>query len=138
MKFEKSCGAIVFHENERREKRFLIIHMNQGHYSFPKGHVESMEDEYTTAHREVLEETGIRMSIIEGFRYVETYSPFKGVMKDVVFFLGKAKNINITPQLEEIQSASFVSKEKVKALLTYSQDQEVFCSALDFIEEHHL
>ena len=37
MKKEKSCGCIVFNNN----MEVLLIKMNAGHWSCPKGHVET-------------------------------------------------------------------------------------------------
>ena len=39
---EKSCGCIIFND----EKKVLLVHMNHGHWSFPKGHVENDESKY--------------------------------------------------------------------------------------------
>ena len=54
MKFEKSCGAVVFSNN-----KVLIIEHNYGHISFPKGHVEKDETLIEAIIREVKEELGI-------------------------------------------------------------------------------
>ena len=70
MIFEKSCGAVVIH-NERDEagslQRYVLMikHTAGGHYSFPKGHVEVGETETMTAEREVLEETSVKIHINE-------------------------------------------------------------------------
>ena len=54
---EKSCGAIVYRKYHGNTEILLIKHINSGHWSFPKGHVERGETEVQTAHREILEET---------------------------------------------------------------------------------
>ncbi len=38
---EKSCGAIVFRKFHGNIEILLIKHVNSGHWSFPKGHVET-------------------------------------------------------------------------------------------------
>ena len=40
MKFEKSCGSVVFFED-----KVLIVKHNEGHWDFPKGHIEDGESE---------------------------------------------------------------------------------------------
>ncbi len=89
MKKEKSCGAVVIKE-EQDGLKFLIIKQHDEYWHFPKGHVEKGETEEQTAIREIKEETNIDVEIDTNFRKVITYSPKEGVIKDVVFFIGKA------------------------------------------------
>ena len=49
---EKSCGAIVFTEDDEGIK-YVIIESKEGYFGFPKGHVEKNETELETARREV-------------------------------------------------------------------------------------
>lgn len=131
---EKSCGCIVF--NELNE--VLLVQMHSGHWSFPKGHVEENETEKETALRETKEETNIDCHIIDGFREVNTYSPFKGTIKDVVFFLATVSKSTITKQDEEIKNASFVNVEKAKKLITYKNDLHIFKLALEYKTKHNI
>lgn len=137
MKKEKSCGAIVY-ITENNTLKFLMIHMNQGHFSFPKGHVEPNENEFNTASREVKEETNIDIEFVEGFREVATYQPAYEVTKDVVFFLAKATSFDLKIQTEELQSAGFYTKEEIRSNITFDTDQIIFSQALKFMEEHYL
>ena len=43
MKYEKSCGAIIFDGD-----KVLILQQTAGHWGFPKGHVEDGETEVET------------------------------------------------------------------------------------------
>ena len=61
MILEKSCGAIVYRRHHGNLEILLIKHVNSGHWSFPKGHVEEGETEVETATREIKEETGIEV-----------------------------------------------------------------------------
>ena len=45
MKWEKSCGAVVFRKAGDTLEVLLIRHKNGGHWAFPKGHVEHEETE---------------------------------------------------------------------------------------------
>lgn len=67
MMHEKSCGAIVY-QIHRNIEILLIKHVNSGHWSFPKGHVEGTETEVETAKREIKEETAIDVLIDPTFR----------------------------------------------------------------------
>ena len=68
MLHEKSCGAIVYRKSHGNTEILLIKHVNSGHWSFPKGHVEGNETELETAQREIKEETGIDVILDPTFR----------------------------------------------------------------------
>ena len=91
MLHEKSCGAIVYRKFHGNTEILLIKHINSGHWSFPKGHVEGEETEVETARREIKEETSIDVIIDPTFRETVSYSPKKDTVKVVVYFLAKAK-----------------------------------------------
>ena len=65
---EKSCGCVVFNKG-----KVLIEESLSGFYGFPKGHIESGENEEECAYRETLEETGIRCRIDSSKRFVISY-----------------------------------------------------------------
>ena len=77
MEKEKSCGAVIFREENTR-RYYLVLKSTQGHTTLCKGHVEGEETEHETAAREIREETGLEVEFIHGFRRVITYSPFPG------------------------------------------------------------
>ena len=108
MLHEKSCGAIVYRKFHGNTEILLIKHINSGHWSFPKGHVEAGETEVETARREIMEETSIDVIIDPTFRETVTYSPKKDTIKVVVYFLAKAKNVDFVPQEDEIAEIRWV------------------------------
>ncbi len=126
MRYEKSCGSVVFND----DGKVLIVKHNLGHWDFPKGHMEENEDEYDTAIREVKEETNIDIILDSRYRYVITYDPFPNVIKDVVYFIGKAKNNDVKNQEEEIEIVKFVSIEEAFSLLTHDNAKNVLKKVL--------
>ena len=124
---EKSCGVIVFYND-----KVLLIKHNLGHIGFPKGHVEGMETEEETAIREVKEETNCDVEIVPGFREIITYSPKKNITKDVIFFIGKPLNKELSPQLEEVQKVDFVNYKEALNLLTYQDEKDLLKKALQY------
>lgn len=125
MTYEKSCGAIVYRKHHGNTEILLIKHVNSGHWSFPKGHVEQGEDETETALREVMEETGIDIMIDPSFRETVTYFPRKDTQKVVVYFIGKAKNFEYKPQEDEIAEIRWVDIGHAIQLLTYENDKTI-------------
>ncbi len=122
---EKSCGAIVYRKFHGNTEILLIKHVNSGHWSFPKGHVEDEETEVETAMREVREETGIDVIIDPTFRETVSYSPKKDTQKVVVYFVAKAKNFDFSPQEEEISEIKWVEIGRASTVLTYENDRSI-------------
>lgn len=132
---EKACGIIVFDE----KNRVLIVKHNKGHYGFPKGHVEENESEEETALREVKEETNCDVDIIPNSRLNPIhYSPKEGVMKEVVFFVGRPINKDIIPQEEELSFAGFVPvKEAFELVSVFKDEVGLLEEAVSFIEKEN-
>lgn len=133
MTFEKSCGAIVYRKHHGNTEILLIKHLNSGHWSFPKGHVEEGETEIETALREIKEETNIDVMIDPTFRETVTYFPKKETQKIVVYFIAKAKNYDFTPQESEIADIKWVDICYAASLLTYENDKTIVAKAKNAI-----
>jgi 8-oxo-dGTP pyrophosphatase MutT (NUDIX family) len=125
MTHEKSCGAIVYRKHHGNIEILLIKHVNSGHWSFPKGHVEEGESETQTAAREVFEETGLDVIIDPTFREIVTYSPRKDAHKTVVYFIAKARKHVFNPQAEEIAEIKWVDVGHAANVLTYDNDKAI-------------
>lgn len=137
MSYEKSCGAIVFRKYHGNTELLLIKHSAGGHWSFPKGHVEANETEQQTALREVMEETHIDVDLDPTFREVVTYSPKRDVKKDVIYFLGRAKNFDYIPQEEEIAQIKWVEINLAHSFLTYDNDKQLVNKAKPIIKDFY-
>lgn len=125
---EKSCGAVIFRKHQDLYQ-FVLVQQRHGlHFGFPKGHVETNESEQMTAKREVKEETGLDVELFEDMRVKITYSPKKGVMKDVIYFLAHAISHELKPQEEEIIEVKWVDASEVLNHLTYQSDKNMFIS----------
>lgn len=120
---EKSCGAAVYRTVNGVRQYFLIFNKKNnatGHWGFPKGHTENGENEYETAAREILEETGL-LVVFEGKeRVVSHYSPKPGIEKDAVYFLANVRN-NQTVKLQKEEAADYqwCTFSEAKTLLTF-------------------
>ncbi len=134
MKKEKSCGAIVY-RYYNNDIYILMIQMNFGHWSFPKGHVEGIETEEQTAIREVKEETNIDVIIDKNFREVTTYSPLTDVLKDVVYFVGTPISNKLIRQEEEVSDLKWVHCEDALNIVTYESDRNILVKAIEYIKE---
>lgn len=135
MQFEKSCGAVVYRKYHGNIEILLIKHVNSGHWSFPKGHVEDDETEIETAKREIMEETSIEVMIDPTFRETVSYSPKKDVQKEVVYFIARARNTNFTLQQAEVCDARWVDINYASNVLTYDNDKKIVNKAKNVIKK---
>ncbi len=123
MKYEKSCGAVIYRRNGAENEYLLVFNKKagaNGHWGFPKGHREGTENEYETAAREVFEEIGISVVFCGNTKATTTYSPREGITKDAVYFLATPKNnTNIKLQYSEIAEYRWCKFVEAKSLLTY-------------------
>jgi len=134
MRWEKSCGAVIYRENNNEYEFLIISHNSDGHWGFPKGHVEEGEKEEETAVREVYEETGLQVDFIEGFRSREEYSPKENVMKEVIFFISKANSCEVNIQLCEVRDYKWASFEEASKLLQYVCSKQTLSEAYEFLK----
>lgn len=134
--YEKSCGAVVFFRAKDGIKLLLVRNCNGKYWSFPKGHMEVGENEYRTALREVLEETGLNVKIYKGYRQVSDYSPFGNIKKRVVFFLGEAPTDKVKIQRSEIESYVWASFEQAYKMCSYQNDMRILETAQKAIDSH--
>ena len=130
---EKSCGAAIF-ARRGEDILWLVEHMQKGHTSLCKGHVEHGETEHETAVREIREETALSVTFLDGFRERIEYSPYPGCVKEVIFFLAQADNMDVTAQPEEVSSIQWLPYEDALAALTYEDDKRILTAAREYLK----
>ena len=136
MRYEKSCGAVIFRRAEDWNV-LLIRHTKGRHISFPKGHVEAGETESQTAEREIREETGLRVRVDRRFRAENRYNIRPDTQKLVVIFVALTEQEEIIPQPEEIAEAFWVPIEEAATRLTYERDRKIMRDAFAHIQKYH-
>ena len=123
--YEKSCGGIIFYKTRQNVKILLVKNNNGRYWSFPKGHIEDGETEQETAIREIKEETGLDVTLVNNFREISEYCPFGKIRKRVVFFLARAFTDNVRIQEEEIDSYIWVDLQQARKLCSYDNDLRI-------------
>lgn len=137
MKYEKSCGAVIFRKTPEGWKVLLIRHTRGRHISFPKGHMEPGELESHTAEREVFEETGIRVKVDRRYRAENRYNIRSDIQKLVVIFAAVTRQVEVTPQPEEIAAADWYSVDEALEKLTYERDRKILRDALVHVRKYY-
>ena len=134
MSKEKSCGAVVYRETGSEIEFLAIKSKAHGDWGFPKGHMEKSESEQETAKREVLEETGLNVTLIDEFRTTVKYIMPNGVEKEVVYFIGKVlPDHTVKVQQEEIEEYRWLKFNEILPLITYENTREVLIKAKKFL-----
>ena len=122
MKKEKSCGCVIFNNNE-----VLVIKDTNGNYGFPKGHMENGETEVETAIRETKEETNVDVIIDESRRYeINYYIKERDIDKTVVFFRARYNGGNLKIQEGETEEILWVPTKDIMNVLTWKDSKEVY------------
>ena len=137
---EKSCGVVLFNE----QKVLLLQYATgqkegewdlQGHWDFPKGHVDKGETEIETATRELEEETGIKnIILLDNFRKTINYKIQKRdrkISKEVVFFIATTVGTEINLSHEHVDYGWFDFTSALKQL-TYDNARSVLSEAIIF------
>lgn len=117
----KAGGGVICHETDDRLQVLLIF--RNGVWDLPKGKQEEGETIEMCARREVAEEVGIPLPVIEHF-LCKTYHQYErnGLLyhKETHWFKMKTKAVEFTPQLEEdITKIKWFSITKAKEVIGY-------------------
>ncbi len=136
--YEKSCGAVIFNDSTK-ERHFLVVKNQNGRYwGFPKGHIEVGETEEQTAIREVKEETGLDVTLLDGFRKTSVYRLVGHIKKKVVIFLAKSDSRKVTIQDSEIANYKWLKKDELCDALRNRNDFKIFDAALTWLKERQI
>lgn len=137
---EKSCGAVVYINNQEKT-RYLLLNYAAGHWDFVKGNVEPNEAEKQTVTRELQEETGItNAQFIADFREAINYFYRRQgltVNKEVVFFIMESQIEKVELSFEHV---GFIWLDYRQAMekLTFKNAKDVLQKAHDFLQKKGL
>ena len=139
MNREHSCGAVVYTVEGGRVK-YVLIKSVKGAFGFPKGHMEAGETETQTALREICEEVGLNVRLIDGFRHETQYLlPDKAdTVKLVTYFLATYEGQTPVPQPGEVTQIRVLPYDEARQAVTHDGNKVILESADRFIREKKL
>ncbi|MBT3455466.1 NUDIX domain-containing protein [bacterium] len=126
---EFSSGAVVFIVSSNNKVLYLLLKNDQANYwDFPKGKVEANETKEQTAEREIHEESGLKVTLLDGFsdiiKYSFTNKAGQQVSKEVTFFLAQAFDDKVTISHEHGDYTWLPFKEAYQKI-TYTNSRKV-------------
>lgn len=133
---EHSCGAVVFTRQDNGIIKYVIVESLEGFFGFPKGHAEGRETEVETALREIMEETGLSVNIIDGFRTEDAHAYSKMSetrMKHIVYFLAEFSNQTPCLQESELRSVRLMDYESAMSVFQFDSTKRILSEAHDFL-----
>jgi len=124
---ETSCGFILINYDS-----ILLLQYPQGHWSFPKGHIEDQdENHHYTALRELTEETGIKDVVIDESWNARTEYTFKrkgkDIPKEVFWYLAETEELDVTLSHEHTNYL-WLNFDDTEKHLTFDQEKEIINS----------
>jgi len=134
---ERSAGVVLFRVEEG-QVYYLLLHYIEGHWDFPKGHIEPGESIEDTIRRELKEETGIEdLTLIPGFSK-QIYYKFRrdGDLRSkcVEYRLGKTGCAGVTLSPEHKGYGWYVYYNAIRRV-TYPNARDVLRSAERFLRQ---
>ena len=136
--FESSCGAVVYKHFLDAVKYLLIRNKRSANWGFAKGHIEDGETKEETALREVREETGLSVRIVEGFEEESHYTVAGKFEKTVTLFLAESESKDYAMQEDEIAEIGWFDFDEGIDILNFDNDKRILTEAKRFIESRDL
>ena len=125
---ELSAGIITARGQSCSRDYLILKHENGGHWSFPKGHLETGETPQEAAVRELREETGLTVQeIFSDFNLKTSYTFERGgreIFKTVIYFLGIVSRASVILSSEHT-NYQWLPYRKCRGELTYENDKKL-------------
>ena len=131
--YEKSCGAVMY-TYCNGQRKFILITNISGHIGFPKGHIETGENEKMTALREIYEETGVHTRIIDGFRESYNYLINGFIRKKAVYYLAKFDAADVKMNIREISEYRILNFADALKILNFKHDKDILTKANEYAD----
>ncbi len=132
------AGAVVFSEHQGKFY-FAFVHDVFGYWTLPKGKLETGEDVTTGAKREIQEEIGLEIEIVEQIgenEYIANKPEIGKIIKHVTYFLAKASHIALVLENKGgLDEAKWFHTEEISSLRMYDDIKPLVQKAISKIAQ---
>lgn len=139
LKRELLAGAVVY-SYHKKEVYVGLVHDVFGYWTLPKGRIEEGENEEQCAMREIKEEIGVSISIVEKLgenEYIANKPEVGKLLKKVIYYLASADH---TPLILEkkggLDDVKWVKTAEVESLKMYHDILPIIKKGIDLIPEN--
>jgi len=129
----QKAGAIILSQ-KNPALIALLYRSKQNDWSFPKGHIEEGESPMNAAKREILEETGLSVSLIIDLPSIDYIHPTENRVVNYMFLM-QSKNDNTLKTEVKEDKIIWVPYNETFEKLTYDNTKEYYLNILKFIEK---
>lgn len=132
---EFSAGGVVFKKTPRKILWLIIKHAGTDRWQLPKGLLNEGESSKEAALREVEEEGGVKVRLIDKIGVSQYFYFFKGqrVFKTVTYFLMEYLSDTDDGHDHEVDEAVFLDFEGAIKNLSFERDKEILKKAKDLV-----
>ena len=133
--------GIILYFNFPRSRKFLLVKQYQGHWGFPKGHIEKGEKLIETALRELKEETGIkkinllRKKILFRDNYSFNSTNAK-IIKIVDYFIAESLVNKVKIDNDEIINFKWLTFDKAYDRITFKESKKILKQVNKYISDY--
>lgn len=131
-----SSGGVVFRQNGVVTEVVICGHQDAGVWALPKGTPRKGERLAETAMREVQEETGLQVEVLDKIGFVQYWFIEEATrfFKTVYYYLLRPTGGHISDHDQEFDEVRWVSVPEALRLLTYKNDSDIVRQAVEMIQ----
>ena len=123
----EAAGGVVVRQGEGGTELCVVHRPRYGDWTLPKGKLDPGETFEEAALREVVEETGLRCSLVRELDSTH-YTDSKGRPKIVRYWLMEVDGGEFEPN-DEVDELRWIAPSEATAMLTYERDRDLISAS---------
>ncbi len=135
---EKSAGAVIFRISNSKNIEFLFLKHREGHWEFPKGHLDGDESWMQACIREIKEETGLLIQPLSKPNWSVEYRLKNGNQKKVKYFLAQVPSNAQVIISKEHNGFKWFNFDEAMQELTYENHKHILNKVYNYIKGVYL